>query len=135
MKIGFTGTRRGMDQRQMAKLVLMLQMLTVDEFHHGDCVGADQEAHCIARVLKKRIVVHPPEAMGNRAWCLGDVTMEKAPYLTRNRNIVEAVDLLIAAPLGDETTRSGTWFTVRYARKLGIPTLMLYRKPQSAKGD
>ena len=41
-------------------------------------------------------------------------------YLDRNHDIVDAADVLIAAPSGTtEKRRSGTWATVRYARKLG----------------
>jgi predicted Rossmann fold nucleotide-binding protein DprA/Smf involved in DNA uptake len=43
----------------------------------------------------------------------------KAP-LDRNRDIVDAAAVLIAAPKEmTETLRSGTWATVRYARKQG----------------
>ena len=41
------------------------------------------------------------------------------PYLERNKNIVNAVDFIIAAPDGPEKVRSGTWSTVRYAKKVG----------------
>lgn len=42
------------------------------------------------------------------------------PYLERNKDIAnEGIDGLIAAPSGwVEELRSGTWATVRYARKL-----------------
>jgi hypothetical protein len=64
-----------------------------------------------------------------RAWCGGDVVLEPLPYLTRNQHIVKAVEtfpvrLLIAAPHQvEEVTRSGTWSTIRYARRsrVGIP--------------
>jgi hypothetical protein len=48
--------------------------------------------------------------------------------LDRNRAIVAAVDVLVAAPLEDrEVQRSGTWATVRSARRKGIPVVMLSR--------
>jgi outer membrane protein insertion porin family len=37
--------------------------------------------------------------------------------LDRNRAIVDSCDVLIACPKGPEEQRSGTWATVRYARK------------------
>src|SRR5262245_41796084 len=41
-------------------------------------------------------------------------------YLVRNRDIVEETDLLIAAPANAvEHLQSGTWCTVRYARRSG----------------
>lgn len=48
--------------------------------------------------------------------------------LARNRRIVAAVDVLIAAPETDrEELRSGTWATIRYARAAGKPVVMLSR--------
>lgn len=43
------------------------------------------------------------------------------PYLQRNDALVEHADLLIAFPrTADEVLRSGTWSTVRRARKRGV---------------
>jgi predicted Rossmann fold nucleotide-binding protein DprA/Smf involved in DNA uptake len=41
-------------------------------------------------------------------------------YLSRNRDIVRDTEMLVATP-GEEAEhlRSGTWSTVRFARKLG----------------
>lgn len=50
------------------------------------------------------------------------IEREPGPYLWRNHQIVDATSALIAAPFGfEEELRSGTWATVRYARKLGRP--------------
>ncbi len=49
--------------------------------------------------------------------------------LDRNRDIVAAVSILIAAPETDiEEQRSGTWATVRYARKKGIPVVIVIER-------
>ena len=41
------------------------------------------------------------------------------PYTrAQHKQIVNVCDVLIAAPSGPEKLRSGTWSTVRYARKL-----------------
>jgi predicted Rossmann fold nucleotide-binding protein DprA/Smf involved in DNA uptake len=50
---------------------------------------------------------------------------EPLPYLERNHAIVNESDFLIAAPDGPETLRSGTWATVRYARKVGKRVLVI----------
>jgi hypothetical protein len=100
----------------------VLRKLFPHEFHHGDCVGADDEAatlvyqHCGAT----KIVRHPPDNTHNRSnnQCHRE-SREPNPYLERNRAIVDETMHLIAAVRGPEEVRSGTWSTVRYARKLG----------------
>lgn len=66
------------------------------------------------------IIGHPPEQGNRRAFLDYDEEREPKSYLKRNHDIVdEGVDGLIAAPNGwVEELRSGTWATVRYARKL-----------------
>ena len=88
--------------------------------HHGDCIGADAQAHEIACTLGREVTIHPPTSGTYRAWKTGsDVRAPKA-YLTRNKDIVRETDMLIAAPAETtEQVRSGTWSTVRFARKLG----------------
>lgn len=115
MKIGFTGSRSGMSIRQVCRLRMLL-VNNCGEFHHGDCVGADSEAHRIAKYYGFRIVVHPPLNETKRAFCFADVLLPPEEYLVRNQNIVDATELLIAMPsTQDEIVRSGTWATVRYA--------------------
>lgn len=119
MKIGFTGTRQGMTRLQGQALKDML-CDAEGEFHHGDCLGADHEAHDIATELHLFTVAHPPSDTRLRAFTVANRIMEPLPYLERNRNIVRATDLLIAAPREmQEEIRSGTWSTVRYARSCG----------------
>lgn len=122
-RVGFTGTGRGMTPRQRDEVQFWLRRFAArgaTEFHHGDCVGADAEAHELARELGYRIVAHPPDNPKSRAYCAADEVRPEAPYLTRNRAIVAAVSVMIAAPAtADEQVRSGTWATVRYTRAAG----------------
>lgn len=128
MKVGFTGTQRGMSAVQKESLAQFLLGAVPAEFQHGDCVGADGEAHAVAALLGVRIVIRPGSDPKRRAFCSGDVVMPPAPFLVRNRAIVDDVDVLVAAPLTDaEQVRSGTWATVRYARKCGKPVVVLPR--------
>jgi len=109
---------------------LRAELAGATELHHGDCVGADVEADSIARELELDVVVHPPSDSRLRAFCArpGDVVWQPAPYLERNRDIVDSTDRLVAAPRSDEEElRSGTWATVRYARKVGRPATVLAR--------
>ncbi len=126
--VGFTGTQEGMTPAQVATLYSLLRNYSPEEFHHGDCIGADAQAHEEARRTKSppRIVCHPPIYKVKRAYCECDEYYEEEEYLQRNRNIVDSCFLLIAAPKEfDEQRRSGTWSTVRYAKKTGKQFLII----------
>jgi hypothetical protein len=121
MKIGFTGTQTGITPLQFDLLVEVLQELhEVTEAHQGDCFGADREFSMIVDSIfgTGKIHRHPPEDNKKRAFTRCDVDYPVAPFLVRNKAIVDATELLIACPKGQsEELRSGTWATVRYARK------------------
>ena len=91
--------------------------------HHGDCLGADALAHQVAVDLDWDIIIHPPTKDAQRAFCSRDgewvAVLLAKPYMVRNRMIVNDSSELLAMP-SDPTTpvlRSGTWATIRYARK------------------
>jgi len=89
------------------------------EFHHGDCVGADNQAHDIARKYGACIIIHPPKIHKLRAYCEGDMILPAKKYLDRDRMIVRASDTLVICPKQmKEVVRSGVWATYRYAIKL-----------------
>jgi len=128
VKIGFTGTQEGMTISQKKSFLSVWQMIEdelgpIREFHHGDCIGADDEADDFAITMFTRagigtVVIHPPDVDTKRAWCVGDITEKPLPYLERNTEIVKACDVLIATPKEqEEVLRSGTWATIRRARK------------------
>ncbi len=122
--VGFTGTQRGMTPWQRSALETLLQDLNATDFHHGDCCGADEEAHEVATLVGCRIYLHPPIIEAKRAHCnlrAGvDLCYQAKPYLDRNKDIVNTTECLIATPgESKEQLRSGTWSTVRYARKRG----------------
>lgn len=127
MKTGFTGTQRGMTAAQKSTFKSLLDG-RAGEFHHGDCIGADAEAHDIAvDVCELEPVIHPPSNPRKRAWKKAARIMPVRPYLERNHDIVDAADELIATPGEDiEQMRSGTWATVRYARKRGKMVTIIY---------
>lgn len=126
IRVGFTGTREGMTRRQQDQVHRLLIDSGCSEFHHGDCVGADAQAHALAEDLGLRIVIHPPDDPEHRAWRLACIVRDPKPYLARNRDIVNGCDLLIAAPRAPEARHSGTWSTVRYARKRAIRIEVVY---------
>ena len=131
--IGFTGTRSGMSEAQKAGFIALLESLMPCVFHHGDCVGADEEAHLMARTLGISVVIHPPIKDDLRAFCDG-ASEVRAPksYFARNRDIVNECSLLIATPYTDEETSGGTWYTINYARKVKKPVAILQRQMTAA---
>lgn len=127
MKYGFTGTQRGMSPRQYAAILRILSSGT-GEFHEGDCIGSDAESACIAwDVGSWFIVQHPPTNQSKRAFAQYDEAREPKPYLERNHDIVDDCDELLATPgEKEEQLRSGTWATIRYAKKCGKPVTVIY---------
>jgi hypothetical protein len=132
MKVGFTGTRRGMTmEQQMTLYDLLSRFGAEDEGHHGDCVGADDQfhSHCGRKRMKRH--VHLPVDEAHRAFVKGaDVIYEPLTHFARNRGIVNATDMLIATPWQTERppkgTGGGTWYTVEYALKVGKPVTIIW---------
>lgn len=125
--ITVTGTREGMTVDQWAAFGIVLgehwNFTDQHEWHDGDCVGADSQAHATVANLKKmsaNITMHghPCNLENFRAHNEYDVLHEVKAPLVRNREMVDVSDLVIAAPKEyDEVIRgSGTWATIRYAR-------------------
>lgn len=127
MHVGFTGTRAGMTEEQRTTLRSLLGELGARTFHHGGCVGSDEQAHQIVRALGGiEVFVYPSNLNRYRAACQGDITyLPKAP-LERNRDIVAACAAMIAAPKeAVEQRRGGTWSTVREAQKASKPVYVI----------
>lgn len=130
MKVGFTGTQLGMTPSQLSTLRSTIEMLrgehTIEEFHHGDCIGADSQAHDLFLQLGLPIRIHPGDNPKKRAYCAdrspqGSCTVaEPMDNLQRNIDMVVTVDTILACPRNDtEIIRgSGTWHTIRHARRV-----------------
>lgn len=137
MKIGFTGTQYGMTERQVKALSILLGLLTEHkryEMHHGGCIGADWEFHNLVQTTQVTdFITHihwgdnPHKRMDMTGHQHSNVLQyEPKSNLERNKDIAIGKDLLIAAPKTvNEELRSGTWATVRYARKAGVPVIIL----------
>ena len=119
MKIGFTGTQKGMSDLQIEEIFNILTFFKDGEFHHGDCIGSDIQAALIAKELGYYVVSHPPIIMSKRGYFdQNDKILKPLDYIKRNHVIVDCTDVLIAAPRTNiEEIRSGTWATIRYAEK------------------
>jgi hypothetical protein len=120
VKVAFTGTRQGMTQYQRDELWRVLfPIIEPIQFHHGGAIGADTQAHYMAREIGVReFHVWLP---ARKEWTdekLTTVHHTRMPPLARNHLIIGHADLVIACPhQAHEIRRSGTWATIRYTRK------------------
>lgn len=133
MKLGFTGTRKGMTPKQIKCVQDYLIHHNWVEAHHGACIGADTEFHQLVISIcgdETKLVLHPPKdtsrtdfsKLENREQ---DIWLPPEDFLMRNHAIVEAADYILVAPgTEDPIVRSGTWATFRYARALCKPVTL-----------
>lgn len=132
--IGFTGTQEGLTLRQKRLVVIRLRELKLKGYFtaiHGDCIGSDEFFGTAAAQLGYRVTIRPgTDKFGNspkRAYSYSDCERESDPYMIRNHKIVYDSTSMIACPKEmEEELRSGTWATVRYARKVGRPVDIIY---------
>ena len=123
--LGFTGSRHGMTEGQKATVASLVRNFAY--LHHGDCIGADSDAHDIGMSDGALLCVHPPNDPRLRAYRPADLLYDEKPYHDRNRDIVNACDLLVATPAEtSEQPSGGTWYTVRYAREVGKETVIVW---------
>ncbi len=127
-RMAFTGTRRGMTDAQAVTFTGLLGLIDPKEFHHGDCVGADEQAHNLVTAHGGIFTTgHPPDNDKYRAHCEVGYQWSPLPYLDRNKMMVDQCQILVATPgQKEEQLRSGTWATIRYARVLGRKVVMVY---------
>lgn len=122
MKLGFSGSRHGMTREQKDFVVdyLLKNLDNIEEVHHGDCVGSDEQFHKIAKSYNIKIIIHPPNNYSKRAFCSGSIILEEQDYLKRDEEIAKSCDVLIATPSADsfrQVIRSGTWYTINKAKE------------------
>lgn len=125
-RIGFTGSRKGMTETQEAAIGNLIQEWIQEhteeclEAHHGDSVGADTQFHAICQEAGIAVVIHPSVDTADRAF--NEAAREDRPpqkFKQQSLAIVRSCDVLLAAPDGwkEKLRGSGTWMTVRVARK------------------
>jgi hypothetical protein len=132
MRVGFTGTRDGMTFGQAVAfngIVASTADMTV--FRHGCCLGADEQAARAVNLLNPSPTIFGhlsdvPAMTSQEAVGYCDDTAQPERPLDRNKHIVDGCDILIACPKGPEELRSGTWSTVRYARKKGKQVVIVW---------
>jgi len=123
-----TGNQHGMSSKQIEvgrNLLSGLQRQFKVVAHHGDCIGSDDHFDQICVELGIHRIIHPPDRVSKRAFCQRRSpetcqVLDEKPYLDRNRDIVRAANTMYGFPreLSEPVqTRSGTWYTIRQARK------------------
>lgn len=142
-KLGFTGARNGLSEKQAGWLATYLKANPPDKAAHGDCVGADAEFHDLVRWVCPNCKIHiwPSLSESLRAYKKGDVLYEPMKALDRDKLIVKFCNVFVGCPPTDyEITRSGSWATLRMARnrfrKDSIRELYLvYPNAAAVEGD
>lgn len=121
MILSVTGTRTGASEAALDACRHWLS--THDqptEAHHGDCVGADTQWHELLEAMDVPIHIHPCNLRSQRSHLSGAQIYPVRSPLVRNHVLVDVCDVLHAFPQTmEEIQRSGTWATIRYARKSG----------------
>ena len=130
MKIGFTGTRFGLNERTKKSIKDFLVSLKATEVFHGMCTGADADFHQICKELGLKINGLPgissknPTNLEFRADLEVDNLFPTMTHFQRNRLIVDSCDLLIACPICGAVT-GGTMYTFQYALKKNKPNILI----------
>jgi hypothetical protein len=125
----FYGNKKGFERTPDKLLQQFFKENEIIEFHHGDSIGADSQAHQIYLAVHpgKKVFLHPTtkDRGFNKAENLVEYSEEPNP-LKRNERIVRICDLLLVCPKSiQQEARSGTWATYRYAMKLKKKVLVL----------
>jgi predicted Rossmann fold nucleotide-binding protein DprA/Smf involved in DNA uptake len=131
--VGFTGTRQieKISKERLSYLEDKILALIVDnDFKittvHGCAFGADSFFHTLC-LYNNIPVIGRPTYNYNKSLVGFEKLYEPNHPLTRNRDIVGECDVLIALPINPnvEEIRSGTWFTIRYAKKLNKEVVII----------
>lgn len=148
MNLAVTATQGGFtpEQFQAAYSYLEWTFEDISAFHHGGCIGGDDRLQWMIAQLKEELSAglrsHPggvcsPRVIMHRGstpdkWALGcddnaDEIREPRDNIERNHIMVDETDQLLACPSGkNEVTRSGTWATMRYARRMKKPVVIIF---------
>lgn len=129
IRVGFTGTRHGMSPTQIEAVVMIMKRVASIGMvlaRHGDCVGADEDFHDIARSVSAFVEIHPGSSSAMRGHSCADRTRAPSGFLERNRRIVDLSALVIATPFEPtHRDRGGTWYTVDHALKCKKPLALV----------
>lgn len=115
--------------------------------HHGCCIGADEAAHQIAKVVPGVVIHGHPghNYQGHSPYLMQATELDfdrlypRKIYNERNQDIVDICDVLIAVPQWPEhypqSQRSGTWQTIHMARRAEKLIIYVMRDGTIERGD
>lgn len=116
-----TGTQRGITFAQhQAVRRFLARYQRIEEFHSGACIGADYAVNNIVarRVPGVELHLWPCTIRSKQAIGPCHVRHAEREPMDRNQEMVNRCQILLAFPgEREEVLRSGTWATIRRARK------------------
>jgi len=114
MNIGIVGARKYQDKQSVIDLIdsLPIESVIITSGCKGVCTWVREEAE----KRKMEVIVFSPDLSNIRAW----FEVPKR-YYQRNKELVEACDLLHAFISQEDGYTGGTRFEIQYALKIGIP--------------
>lgn len=132
----FTGTRQGWTGAQFKGVRRVFHILKDQGCRtllHGVCVGSDESADALAIDEFQFITVGYPGVNGQgqspwRSHGCRCAMMPEEEYQIRDHKMVDRSEAVVATPKGmfEETRGSGTWLTIRYAKKQGKRLYIVY---------
>lgn len=145
MEIAFSGSREGMTRLQNSAFMARMydlaggvnNLANIQSFRHGVSGESDKIAHYTARALSFWIIGHPCDIEKYRFDCICDEWRDMEKPLVRNQIMINDIGtpkpeagLLLATPKFDIKPRGrlgGTWATIMYAYKAGVPFEIIQR--------
>lgn len=138
MMVAITGTRQGLSLQQKATLELWLAFHPLNCLCHGAAYGTD-EYLAVRANEGTHVIAFPCNLKGQtseKAIQASDEVFDAEPPLERNRAMVDYAMELIAFPrLMEEEQRSGTWATIRYARRRNVPVTIFWPDGTTTKSN
>lgn len=126
INLGITGTREGMNNLQKKAFLQTVSKLlekypSLTRFHHGCCIGVDNEsAKLVDSLYGFTTIDHPPINKSMVGDYKGHEAREEKNYLARNRDIVNESQVIIAITkqmVMPDPPKGGTWYTLNYSLK------------------
>lgn len=137
MTIGFTGSRNGMTDEQKEQVsntidMLLKQTLKGSSAIDGRCVGSDADFNDIATEKGLYTIgiggysAKNPDDLSYRNDNVYNVYRTSMTHFARNREIVNASDVMIATPLSfNFDINGGTNYTIKFAQQVKKPIYVI----------